>query len=54
MTLTSVLTLFRTFLIKKFLTAIENERFEIYLRLFEFKLAEFFISHGGYLLNIAL
>ena len=44
----------QNFFIKKFLTAIENERFEIYLRLFEFKLAEFFISHGGYLLNIAL
>ena len=32
----------------KFITAIENIRFEIYLRLFEFKHTESFTSHGCY------
>ena len=39
-------------MIKQFITAIENIRFEIYL--FEFKHTEFFTSHGGYLLNTTL
>ena len=39
---------------KQFITAIENLRFEIHLRFIEFKHAEFFTSHGGYLLNTTL